>query len=99
MSYETGGVQVGTEPVPICTLAQTGVVLQNLGGAPVFLGGEDIEAGKGLRLDESDGWQTLPGGYAVPSGIGEAAVPLTLYGVTATGEARIGYLRHSLPPS
>jgi hypothetical protein len=100
MPYEAGGVDVAAdEAVAICTLGPSGVVVQNLGGAPVFLGGESVEAGRGLRLDETDGWQTLPGGYSAPSNIGEAAVPLTLYGITESGKARVGFLRHNLPPS
>lgn len=99
MSYEADGVQVGTDPVPVCTIGPSGVIVQVLSGGPVWFGGEDVEPGKGLLLAQLAGWQTLPGGNAVSSGIGQPPVPLTLYGVTESGEARVGYLRHMLPTS
>lgn len=100
MPYEADSVQIGAkEAVPVCTLGPSGAVVQVLSGGPVWFGGEDVEAGKGLRLAEMAGWQTLPGGIAVASGIGEAPVPLTLYAITESGQARVGYLRHMLPNS
>lgn len=96
---ETESVEVGTKPTPICALGPTGLILQNLEGPPVTVGGEDIEAGHGLRLAVEDGWQPLPGGYAAAIGLNEAPVALVIHGVTESGTARIAYLRHDLPPS
>lgn len=98
--YEAESVEVGAEEsVPITTLGPTGVIVQNLAGEPVTLGGPGVKAGHGLRLAVEDGWQPLPGGYASVNGLGQKPQVLELHGITESGTARVAFLRHNLPSS
>jgi hypothetical protein len=43
MPYSNGLVTVGTTPTPICSVGERGgVIIQNNGTAPVFLGGLNV---------------------------------------------------------
>lgn len=86
--YNNGTVSVTTTPTLIATPVggNDGVLIQNNGGVPVFLGGSEVTPD-----------QTSTGGIALAAGV-TLMVPTVgnqlagLYGVVASGTANVAYL-------
>lgn len=93
MAYAQGVVSVGTSPTKICTPDPTGVLVQNLGAAVVYLGGITVTADA-----SATGGVTLPATMTTPMEVGFGLRPGTvdpddgLYGVVATGTANVAFL-------
>jgi hypothetical protein len=88
---QSGTVTVGTSPTLICTLASQGdgVLIQNSGSNPVFVGDPTVAAsGANAGIQVAAGETlTIPG---VHSGAPSFAPPL--YGVVATGTTTVAYI-------
>jgi hypothetical protein len=88
MAFTSGTADVGEDPVPLCSVSETGVRIRNNGGARVHLGGPDVtESGYPLNPGEAEtftGAQHRPSGI-VPAPPGDAADDV-LYARTAPGD-------------
>ncbi len=87
MPYVNGLVSVGTTATLICTVGadSDGVLIQNNGSTPVFLGASTVTASgatTGVQVAAS----------AVVTVPTTAADPLALYGIVSTGTANVTYL-------
>jgi hypothetical protein len=86
MPFTNGQVTVTTSPTPLCTIAgRGGVLIQNNGSAPVFLGGLGVAvSGAGTGISVAAGATVF-----VPTA-GSGTV--ILYGVVATSSQPVVFL-------
>jgi hypothetical protein len=80
------------DPVFLCTVPETGVLVKNLGDSRVFLGGPDVTATEGYPLDPGES-QVFTGtapreSAAVPAPPGDMT-PSQLYGCVADGSGAV----------
>jgi hypothetical protein len=101
MPVHAATVEVGEKPVPVCGVGVNRLLVKNLGGTRVFLGGPDVEAEgelAGFPLDPGES-QVLALGMrvrevpVVPAPPADLAPP-ELYGRTGdgTGTSKVSWL-------
>jgi hypothetical protein len=72
MDFYSGTVEVGTDPVLLCNVPESGVLLKNLGGTAVYLGGKGVGAPED---DAAAGFPLEPGGVQTISGLASTPRP------------------------
>jgi len=101
MAYGADAVDVSKDATPVCVVGPGGVLVHNIGGAPLTLGGEGVSWERGIILATGEKL-FVPGitqAFEGNSGsvvIGEAAPLrqplLTLFACSLSGDGKIAYM-------